>query len=260
MNISQKQKEIIDYNDDEDILVIACPGSGKTHTIICKYIKFVTNNIYLPEQIILITFTKKAGNELINRLKDKILNKEPNKEPYYVGTIHGLAYKILKKYNNINYTILDEFDYKNYILNICELNNSTYIIKKNIISIIEQVSNSYPINLMNVLLKNNLEKYYDEFNKIYIIYKEKKIIEKYIDFNDLMILFSNFLENNCKNILDKIKDIDIITNNIDLDKEIKYYIDYWIDKYDINNNNLNLIEDLKIYLKKKINIKKKNLQ
>ena len=126
INISNKQKEIIDYNDEEDILVIACPGSGKTHTIICKYIKLINNNIYKPNEIILITFTKKAGNELCNRLNKMI----PNNEPLYVGTIHGFAYKILKKYNKINSTILDEIDYKNYILNIDELNNYDKMFEK----------------------------------------------------------------------------------------------------------------------------------
>jgi DNA helicase-2/ATP-dependent DNA helicase PcrA len=220
INISNKQKEIIDYNDEEDILVIACPGSGKTHTIICKYIKLINNNIYKPNEIILITFTKKAGNELCNRLNKMM----PNNEPLYVGTIHGFAYKILKKYNKINSTILNEIDYKNYILNIDELNNYDKIIKKNIISIIEQISNSYPLDLTKVLLKNNLDKYYNEFENIYKIYQEKKKKENYIDFNDLMILFSNFLDddlvsldfkNNIKYIFfDEYQDINPIQNYI----------------------------------------------
>ena len=168
--ISSKQKEIIDYTENENILVIACPGSGKTHTIICKYIKIITKNIFKSNEIILITFTKKAGNELSNRLNKMI----PNSEPFYVGTIHGLAYKVLTKFNNINYTILDDIDYKNYILNIISDNYDT-IIKSNIIKIIEQISNSYPIDLMKILIKNNLEKYHKEFNKIYKLYQQKKL-------------------------------------------------------------------------------------
>ena len=156
LKISEAQKEIIDYNDHEDILVIACPGSGKTHTIICKYIKLVTNNIFNSDEIILITFTKKAGNELLNRLNETI----PTYPPYYVGTIHGFAYKILKKYNNLNSIIINELDYKNYILNI--VTNYNYHIRSNIIKIIEQISSSYPINIKKVLIKNNLEKYYND--------------------------------------------------------------------------------------------------
>jgi len=194
--MSEKQKEIINYNEDEDILVIACPGSGKTHTIICKYIKIITNNIFNPDEIILITFTKKAGNELSLRLSQMI----PNNEPYYVGTIHGLAYKILKKYNNTqsNYTILDDSggDYKNYILNLIYDSASDYddIIKNNIVSIIDQISNTYPINIMNILIKKKLEKYYDEINIIYNLFKQKKLNDNIIDYNDLMILFCQFLD------------------------------------------------------------------
>ena len=217
-NISLKQLEIINYNDNEDILVIACPGSGKTHTIICKYIKIVTNKIFSPNEIILITFTKKAGNELSCRLNNMI----PNNDPSYVGTIHGFAYKILKKYTNINYTILDEIDCKNYILNIAE--SYEYNIKSNIISVIDQVSNSYPIELKKVLIKNNLEKYYKEFNKIYKTYQQRKIKENYIDFNDLMLLFSKFLDNDSQSnefkntikyiFFDEYQDINPIQNYI----------------------------------------------
>ena len=223
-NISNKQKEIIDYNDNEDILVIACPGSGKTHTIICKYIKIVTQNIYNPNEIILITFTKKAGNELLNRLSQfSILN---SKQPFYVGTIHGLAYKILKKYKNINCTILDDSsnDYKNYIWNLVPLNQEwSSLIKSKILLIIDQISNNYPIDLKKVLIKNNLEKYYNEFDKIYKSYQHKKLKEKVIDFNDLMIMFCNFLKSEESNefkkcikyiFFDEYQDINPIQNYI----------------------------------------------
>ena len=37
-----------------------------------------------------------------------------------------------------------------------------------------------------------------------------------------------------------------------LDKEIKFYIDYWINKYDPNNKDSDLLYDLKLYIYKKI--------
>ena len=227
LKLSPQQENIVNTPDNEDILVVACPGSGKTHTLICKYLKMILNNVYKPEEVLIITFTKKAGNELINRLNNIFSNYENiNKLPYYIGTIHGLAYKILQEYNNIPYTILDDNEYKTYINNIINNNNVDKIVKNNIFNIIEQTSSIYPFNLKKIIKKNNLEKYYDEFNKIYKIYQLKKKKENLIDFNDLMILFSNFLDNE-KSVLfkqkikyvffDEYQDINSIQNNI-LDK------------------------------------------
>jgi superfamily I DNA/RNA helicase len=113
MNLSEQQNKIVNAKQEkENILVLACPGSGKTHTLISRYINLVTNhpsgtNVD-PEKILLITFTKKAGQEMENRLKSLI----PTKLPHYVGSLHGLGYRILQRYNKVNYTVLDEKDSK----------------------------------------------------------------------------------------------------------------------------------------------------
>ena len=90
LQLSEQQNKIVQSTEDY-ILVVACPGSGKTHTLISRYIKLILDNIYKPEEIILITFTKKAGQEMLNRVS-KLL---PNKLPQYVGSSHGLSYKVL---------------------------------------------------------------------------------------------------------------------------------------------------------------------
>ena len=40
MNLSESQNKIINSQDDK-MLIIACPGSGKTHTLINKYLKII---------------------------------------------------------------------------------------------------------------------------------------------------------------------------------------------------------------------------
>jgi len=111
--LSEQQKKIV-ISNHKNILVIACPGSGKTHTLISRYIYLVLKKNINPENVILITFTKKAGQEMNKRLSNII----PNKLPYYVGSIHGLGYKILQEFNNTNYTVLDEKEAKYMIKNI----------------------------------------------------------------------------------------------------------------------------------------------
>ena len=122
LELSEQQQLIINAKED-NILVVACPGSGKTHTLISRYINIILNPDFniKEDEVLLITFTKKAGLEMLHRVSKYV----PNKLPYYIGSIHGLGFKVLQEYNNdFNYTILDEKDTKDYI---------NYIIDSNII-------------------------------------------------------------------------------------------------------------------------------
>lgn len=233
-----KQQELIVNATEDNILVVACPGSGKTHTLISRYVKLILDNQTTPEETLLITFTKKAGLEMLNRLSSVL----PHKIPFHVGSLHGLGYKVLQEYNNINYTVLDEKDVKDYLRDLIlayktstnqtsdnqistnqisdnqTLDNQTSdnqistnqisdnqtsdntdelvieIIKNNIQLIINQASSTYPFDIKSALKKNNLDKYYKDFNCVYKLYQQKKKKENLVDFNDLMIQFSKFLD------------------------------------------------------------------
>ncbi len=60
LKLSEQQEQIVNATED-NILVVACPGSGKTHTLISRYVKMILNNQIQPDETLLITFTKKAG-------------------------------------------------------------------------------------------------------------------------------------------------------------------------------------------------------
>ena len=196
---SDQQNQIVNANED-NILVVACPGSGKTHTLICRYVKLILNNEYNPDEILLITFTKKAGMEMLSRLS-KIL---PHKLPYHVGSLHGLSYKVLQEFNDskAGYTVLDEKDVKDYLKDLIDSNQTLQqlvdgevgLIKSKIQTIIDQASTTYPFDMKTILKKNNLDKFHKEFNYIYKLYQQKKKKENIVDFNDLMIQFSKFLD------------------------------------------------------------------
>ena len=79
IKLNDKQKEII-KSDSKNMLVVAVPGSGKTHTLINRYIDIVINKNVDPQSIILITFTKKSGQEMYDRINKYV----PNKLPFYV--------------------------------------------------------------------------------------------------------------------------------------------------------------------------------
>ena len=115
LTLNEQQLQVINSKDIYT-LVIACPGSGKTHTLISMYIKLIVEDKINPDNVLLITFTKKAGQEMSGRLSSIV----PTKLPAYVGSLHGLSYRVLQEYKNINYTVLDEKESKNIIKELCD--------------------------------------------------------------------------------------------------------------------------------------------
>ena len=202
INLNEQQMKIVkktqEEKKDQNMLVLACPGSGKTHTLIARYINLVTLQNVDPERILLITFTKKAGQEMENRINDII----PTKSPYYVGSLHGLGYRVLQRYDKVNYTVLDDKDCRSLIKEVVDntLNASNFededisVIKSKIIMIIEQASTSYPFNITEVVKKLNLNTYLKIFKTIVKNYQDTKKRQNLIDFNDLMIRFAKFLD------------------------------------------------------------------
>lgn len=67
-------------------LVIAGPGTGKTHTLSYRVLNMIKTGTD-PKKIVIITFTRKAGNELKYRINQLM----PNTELGFVGTFHGFA-------------------------------------------------------------------------------------------------------------------------------------------------------------------------
>ncbi|MBC8061185.1 MAG: ATP-dependent helicase [Clostridiaceae bacterium] len=87
----------------QNTLIIAAPGSGKTTVIINRIIYLIKNLMVAPKNIVVITFTRAAAENMKNRY----LKLSEEKSIPYFGTMHSLFYKILRKYNS-NIKIIDE--------------------------------------------------------------------------------------------------------------------------------------------------------
>lgn len=97
--LNEKQQLMVDTA--KPLMVIAGPGSGKTHTLVNKIIKDLEEiNI---DQVFLASFTKKAANEIKTRLQYKKRDLDINKAT--IGTFHSIYYKILK--NDLSDTYKD---------------------------------------------------------------------------------------------------------------------------------------------------------
>jgi len=68
MTLNPSQKQAVEHSDSP-LLIVAGPGSGKTRVIIERIIHLVNSGIK-PEEILCLTFTKKATEEMSQRLNN----------------------------------------------------------------------------------------------------------------------------------------------------------------------------------------------
>jgi DNA helicase-2/ATP-dependent DNA helicase PcrA len=84
----------------EPLLVIAGAGSGKTETMAARVVWLVANGLVEPDQVLGLTFTRKAAGELAERVRARLralyrrgLISEPR--PVTVSTYHAYAASVL---------------------------------------------------------------------------------------------------------------------------------------------------------------------
>ena len=119
LNPQQKQVCI----DEGNILLKACPGSGKTRTLTYKIAFLVEKYIDSKKLNIAITYTNRAADEIRKRL-EKV---ETPEDKVWVGTIHQFClefiirpYTMYHKRLRKGYHIIDEYVTKQYVEEIIE--------------------------------------------------------------------------------------------------------------------------------------------
>ena len=197
-NLNDKQKEAVTHLNGP-LLIVAGAGSGKTKVLTSRICHIILSGKATPNEILAVTFTNKAANEMLNRVLFNLRKKKFGIP--WVGTFHSICVKILRKHAraanlNYNFTIVDQDDQKKLIKNICKSENiDTKKISPNyILNIIEKWKNKgwYP---EDVVLKKN-ERLEASFLKIYNIYQSKLIDLNACDFNDLILHCIKIFENN----------------------------------------------------------------
>ena len=179
-------------------LVVAGAGSGKTLTILAK-VDYLLKNGYKSKDILCISFT----NETVNELKKRL---EKNNMFVNVKTFHRLSLDIIGRKYNICSSDLLEYIIDEYFYSFIYFDNSykllKYIdnikyLKNTILLFINQLKSlNLGIDYILLLLKNNLISSDDKIIlififKIYVIYQEELDSENKIDFNDMINIACN---------------------------------------------------------------------
>lgn len=100
MMLDEQQKAVI-YSNEKNILVVAGAGSGKTRVLTERVRRLLEEGVP-PYNIVVITFTNLAAEELKERLSDI-----DNIGDAFIGTIHSFANRIYRT-SGVQYKIADE--------------------------------------------------------------------------------------------------------------------------------------------------------
>jgi DNA helicase-2/ATP-dependent DNA helicase PcrA len=180
MELSEEQKLIINESS-KYIQIIAAAGSGKTYTLIELVNNLISKSLFKEDKILLITFSKKAANEIHERLVKKIGN---NKVKVY--TFHAYCLRIISIYNP-KYS---------KDLKIISPEEKLGFYKKELIQekfLVGGIPYDLLLSTKNPYLKVLFP---DIFSKIEKNYSKFKEINNLLDFDDLVKIYINGLEQN----------------------------------------------------------------
>ena len=201
---AQQKEPVINYK--EPSVVFAGAGAGKTKTMVSRVAYMIEDGI-APENIVFFTFTRKAANEIKERVKKFIGSKA---DGMFVGTYHSFCAKLLRKYMPLfsgyssNFAIYDEEDKKTIIKDAMEEFGADSSIK------IEAVMAAISHWKERLITPEMIDCSYGSMDYImkghYEIYQRKLREMNALDFSDLMIFMIRLMESNAsikKQINDK---------------------------------------------------------
>ena len=91
--LNEKQQQSVALDEDINALILAGAGSGKTRVLTHRIHYLVSTKNYHVDDILAVTFTNKAANEMKERLSD-LLRRPIGR--MWVGTFHSLAHRLLR--------------------------------------------------------------------------------------------------------------------------------------------------------------------
>jgi len=188
-NFTDEQAQAV--NDlDHDIVLGAGAGSGKTRVLVSRFIRLLSQKRAEVDQIMALTFTKKAAAEMQERIRKEIIKREESadsfehKKYWYqqklnlnqatIATFHSFASNILRQY-----PVISEVDPEFQVL---EENEAFDLLDETISEVIEEGLNEEKDNVMKLVRTYNL---YPLADKLISIYREMRkdnlAVEKLIE-------------------------------------------------------------------------------
>ncbi|QHQ61354.1 DNA helicase PcrA [Anaerocolumna sedimenticola] len=172
--LNKEQRRAVEH-DKGPLLILAGAGSGKTRVLTHRIAYLIEHRDVNPWNILALTFTNKAANEMRERV-DKIVGY--GSENIWVSTFHSTCVKILRRWiDHIGYdrsfTIYDSDDQKSLMREVCKhLNIDTKTLKeRSLLSIISSAKDEllspeeYELRAVGDYTKAKYAAVYKEYQK-----------------------------------------------------------------------------------------------
>lgn len=200
--LNDAQREAV-LTTEGPVLVIAGAGSGKTRTIVYRLAHLVEQGVD-PAQILLLTFTRKAAQEMLQRA-ETILGRPLTGTSG--GTFHSFAYATLRR-NCADigfpsgFTLMDRADSENICKEVKDSlklgkGDRSYPKKGTLLDVITKSRNK-ELTIQEVLEREayHLSPYLDDLTQVADGYAQFKREHALVDYDDLLFLLDELLENN----------------------------------------------------------------
>ncbi len=201
-DLNPSQYEAVTHLDGP-LLVVAGAGSGKTRTLVYRVAHLLGLGI-LPENLLLLTFTRRASQEMLNRAS---LLLDESCQDVAGGTFHAMANMLLRRYGyhigySPNFTIIDRSDAEG-IINILKSSLSfagagkRFPTKRVILNMISKAVNR-STDLESLLYDEyeHLEEFLSEILLLHDHYEKFKFEHGLMDYDDLLVNLKQVLKEN----------------------------------------------------------------
>ncbi|MCX8028647.1 MAG: UvrD-helicase domain-containing protein [Brevinematales bacterium] len=187
--LDDDQKDAV-TTTEKPLLVIAGPGSGKTRVITYRFAYIVLSGKASPQQILCVTFTNKAANEMKNRIS-KLTGVSLDETNWWIKTFHSLGLSIIKEnYEELGlkkgFVVYDSEDQKRVVKAIMGKTLFGELSPERVSDIINNIRYGY----------DTYETFGDTIKEIVIEYEKTLRLNNAVDFTDLIILPYKLLKEN----------------------------------------------------------------
>ncbi|MCS7008652.1 MAG: ATP-dependent helicase [Chthoniobacterales bacterium] len=190
--LNQEQYSAVTH-EGSPALVLAGAGSGKTRTLIYRVAWLLDRGVE-PEAILLLTFTNKAANEMLERVRNLL---QLNHKSILGGTFHAFGNYLLRQQPELfglspNFTILDRDDQEKLIGSVLSRylkNKPANFPKPPVIAEIFSLATNSNRDLVDVINKKfaKFKVFSFELIELEKKYQNAKLESNCVDFDDLLV-------------------------------------------------------------------------
>ncbi len=198
--LNASQFEVVTQADGP-CLVLAGAGSGKTRTLIYR-VAYLLEKGARPEEILLVTFTNKAAQEMRNRVEALLQTKAKG---LWCGTFHHIGHRILRTHAaaaglNPDFGILDDEDSRDLVKTCAKSldirSGDARFPKPGVVQTVLSFAVNAKLPIAEVVRKrfSYLGPFVRDFERIRALYDEKKRRSSNLDYDDLLSRWTELLD------------------------------------------------------------------